>query len=162
MSRRTKKCWVSIFLFPQNCSEKQNSPSRLSAPQNFEFERGALTASSSGASFFAWQRRARNEWLVIHRKGPWEGYRRQPVVSFPPSFARTSRETSGYEAGALSNLGIRKAFPIGLYSTELCFHLVYMKISEIFIGLQVFYKWKGLENLAEKHNFITVEEGKFF
>ena len=85
-----------------------------------------------------------------------------PVVSFPPSFARTSRETSGYEAGALSNLGIRKAFPIGLYSTELCFHLVYMKISEIFIGLQVFYKWKGLENLAEKHNFITVEEGKFF
>ena len=36
-----------------------------------------LPASSSGASFFAWQRRARNEWLVIHRKGPWEGYRRQ-------------------------------------------------------------------------------------
>ena len=40
---------------------------------------------------------------MIHRKGPWEGYRRQanavsPVVSFPPSFARTSRETSGYEA----------------------------------------------------------------
>ena len=52
------------------------------------------TASSSGASFFAWQRRARNEWLVMNRKGPWEGYRRQaplfsPVVSFPPSFART-------------------------------------------------------------------------
>ena len=34
-------------------------------------------ASSSGASFFAWQRRARNEWLVMNRKGPWEGYRRQ-------------------------------------------------------------------------------------
>ena len=33
-------------------------------------------ASSSGASFFAWQRRARNEWLVMNRKGPWEGYRR--------------------------------------------------------------------------------------
>ena len=49
------------------------------------------TASSSGASFFAWQRRARNEWLVMNRKGPWEGYRRQakPVVSFPPSFARS-------------------------------------------------------------------------
>ena len=54
-------------------------------------------ASSSGASFFAWQRRARNEWLVMNRKGPWEGYGRQtkpvslvsPVVSFPPSFART-------------------------------------------------------------------------
>ena len=32
----------------------------------------------------------------MSRKGPWEGYRRQakPVVSFPPSFARTfsSRE----------------------------------------------------------------------
>ena len=32
----------------------------------------------------------------MNRKGPWEGYRRQakPVVSFPPSFARTfsSRE----------------------------------------------------------------------
>ena len=38
---------------------------------------------------------------MIHRKGPWEGYRRQvsPVVSFPPSFARISRETSGYEKG---------------------------------------------------------------
>ena len=34
------------------------------------------SASSSGASFFAWQRRARNEWLVMNRKGPWEGYRR--------------------------------------------------------------------------------------
>ena len=36
------------------------------------------------------------ERLVMNRKGPWEGYRRQakPVVSFPPSFARTfsSRE----------------------------------------------------------------------
>ena len=48
-------------------------------------------ASSSGASFFARQRRARNEWLVMNRKEPWEGYRRQvkPVVSFPPSVART-------------------------------------------------------------------------
>ena len=27
------------------------------------------SASSSGASFFAWQRRARNEWLVMNRKG---------------------------------------------------------------------------------------------
>ena len=35
------------------------------------------TASSSGASFLAWQRRARNEWLVMNRKGPWEGRRRQ-------------------------------------------------------------------------------------
>ena len=60
-----------------------------------------VPASSSGASFFEWQRRARNEWLVMNRKGPWEGYRQQakPVVSFPPFFARTSRETSGYEAG---------------------------------------------------------------
>ena len=48
-----------------------------------------LPASSSGASFFAWQRRARNEWLVMNRKEPWEGYRRQSIVSFPPSFART-------------------------------------------------------------------------
>ena len=32
-------------------------------------------ASSSGASFFAWQRRAWNE--LINRKGPREGYRRQ-------------------------------------------------------------------------------------
>ena len=28
-----------------------------------------------------------------------------------------------FERGALSNLVIRKAFPIGLYSTALCFHL---------------------------------------
>ena len=34
-------------------------------------------ASSSGVSFFAWQRRARNKWLVMNRKGPWEGYRWQ-------------------------------------------------------------------------------------
>ena len=31
------------------------------------------SASSSGASFFAWQRRARNEWLVVNCKEPWEG-----------------------------------------------------------------------------------------
>ena len=30
-------------------------------------------ASSSGASFFAWQRRVRNVWLVMNRKEPWEG-----------------------------------------------------------------------------------------
>ena len=30
-------------------------------------------ASSSGASFFAWQIRVRNVWLVMNRKGPWEG-----------------------------------------------------------------------------------------
>ena len=35
------------------------------------------TASSSGASFFAWQRQARSEWLVMNRKGLWKGYRRQ-------------------------------------------------------------------------------------
>ena len=33
----------------------------------------------------------------MNRRGPWEGYRRQakPIVSFPPSFARTvsSKET---------------------------------------------------------------------
>ena len=38
----------------------------------------------------------RGEWLGMNLKGPWEGYRWQakPVVSFPPSFARTfsSRE----------------------------------------------------------------------
>ena len=47
----------------------------------------------------------RGERLVMNRKGPWEGYRRQanPVVSFPASFARTfsstERETTGYEVG---------------------------------------------------------------
>ena len=41
---------------------------------------------------------AQREWLVMNRKGPWEGYRRwaklraKPVVSFSPSFARTSKE----------------------------------------------------------------------
>ena len=46
--------------------------------------------------FFAWpaEASAKREWLVINRKGPWEGYRRQAkhvsrVVSFQPSFART-------------------------------------------------------------------------
>ena len=31
------------------------------------------SASSSGASFFALKRRARNEWLVMNCKEPWEG-----------------------------------------------------------------------------------------
>ena len=31
-----------------------------------------------------------------------------PVVSFPPSFARTSRETSGYEAGGGAFWDVRK------------------------------------------------------
>ena len=63
-----------------------------------------VTASSSGASFFAWQRRAWNEWLVMNRKGPWEGYRRQAKRRLArcvlPAFlcAHIFRETSGYEA----------------------------------------------------------------
>ena len=64
-------------------------------------------ASSSGASFFAWQRRARNEWLVMNRKGPWEGYRRQAkrhlarclLPAFLCAHIFIKRETSGYEAG---------------------------------------------------------------
>ena len=67
----------------------------------------ALTsASSSGASFFAWQRRARNKWLVMNRKGPWEGYRRQAkrrlarclLPAFLCAHNFIKRETSGYEA----------------------------------------------------------------
>ena len=52
---------------------------------------------------------AKRERLVMNRKGPWKRYRWRakphvsPVVSFPPSFARSfssrERETSGYEAG---------------------------------------------------------------
>ena len=46
---------------------------------------------------------SRGERLVMNRKGPWEGYRRQakPVVSFPPSFARTfsSRERDVWVRG---------------------------------------------------------------
>ena len=48
-----QQCWINVFVHH------------------------AKTASSSGASFFAWQRRARSEWLVMNRNGPWEGYRRQ-------------------------------------------------------------------------------------
>ena len=60
------------------------------ARHDSRFHEFTAPASSSGASFFAWQRRARNKWLVMNRKGPWEGYRRQvkPIVSFSPSFAR--------------------------------------------------------------------------
>ena len=32
---------------------------------------------------------AKREGLVINRKGPWEGYSLPPIVSFPPSSART-------------------------------------------------------------------------
>ena len=37
---------------------------------------------------------AQREWLVMNRKGPWGAsrWRAKPVVSFPPSFARTSKE----------------------------------------------------------------------
>ena len=64
------------------------------------------TASSSGPSFFAWQRRARNEWLVMNRKGPWEGYWRQAkrrlacclLPAFLCAHIFIKRETSGYEA----------------------------------------------------------------
>ena len=71
----------------------------------------------------------------MNRKGSWEGYRRQakrlpdfvsPVVSFPPSFACTSRETSGYEAGpglfplkmGGDALGTRLGFPISYLVTK--------------------------------------------
>ena len=54
---------------------------------------------------------SRGERLVIKGKGPWEGYRRQaPVVSFPPSFARTfsSRERDVWVRGSETCL-LRKA-----------------------------------------------------
>ena len=40
-----------------------------------------VPASSSGASFFAWQRRARKEWLVMNRKGR-QAKRLPDLVSF--------------------------------------------------------------------------------
>ena len=48
----------------------------------------------------------KREWLVMNRKGPWEGYRRQakPVVSFPPSFARIFSSREG-------RLGTRQLLP---------------------------------------------------
>ena len=51
----------------------------------------------------------RAEWLVMSRKGPWEGYRQRAVVSFPPSFTRTfsSKER---------RLGTRQAWYIHLTS----------------------------------------------
>ena len=69
---------------------------------------GSTPASSSGASFFAWQRRARNEWQVMNRKGPWERYRRQVkrrlarclLPAFLCAHIFIKRETSGYEAGS--------------------------------------------------------------
>ena len=53
--------------------------------------------------------RRRGERLVMSRKGPWEGHKRQtkhvsPDISFPPSFAR-ARETSGYEAATTLSRG---------------------------------------------------------
>ena len=68
------------------CQRKVRWPRALSIQHKFWFEisensraqwNGTFPASSSGASFFAWQRRARNEWQVMNRKGPWEGYRQQ-------------------------------------------------------------------------------------
>ena len=78
-------------------------------------EYGSCTASSSGASFFAWQRRARNEWLVMNRKGKCEGYRRQAKRRLArcllPAFLCThifiKRETSWYEAGSCSSYNVR-------------------------------------------------------
>ena len=52
-------------------------------PQAHPWRQVARPASSSAASFFAWQRRARNEWLVMNRKGPWEGYRRLSPSRLP-------------------------------------------------------------------------------
>ena len=74
-------------------------------------------ASSSGASFFARQRRARNEWLVMNRKEPWEGYRRQAKLKgearcLLPAFLCAhifiKRETSGYEAAVGQSLKLVK------------------------------------------------------
>ena len=75
-------------------------------------------ASSSGASFLAWQRRARNAsnwWWTArdHGKGT-DGGRSavSPVVSFPPSFARTSKErrlgTRQWQRNVLVLLVMRK------------------------------------------------------
>ena len=93
-----------------------------------------LTASSSGASFFAWQRRARNEWLVMIRKGPWEGYRRQAkrrlahclLPAFLCAHIFMKRETSGCETVLLSLHKIRSLdfpinFQIAYYNSSLPF-----------------------------------------
>ena len=75
---------LKVFVLSDHCSEVNV----YAACDNVD------AVSSSGDSFFAWQRRARNKWLVMNRKGPGDGCRRQakhvwPAVSFPPSFART-------------------------------------------------------------------------
>ena len=71
-----------------------------------------------------------------------------------------------FESGALSNLVIRNAFPIGLYSlySELCFFFIYMKIWEILIGLQVlvlFYTCEKVWKITEKHNFVRLRKENF-
>ena len=41
---------------------------------------------------------AKREWLVMNRKGPWEGYRRQTLSPSRLPLRAHRRETSGYEA----------------------------------------------------------------
>ena len=108
-----------LFCHPQPCTRNRQSKDWFILESWFAMlEKNTFTtASSSGASFFAWQRRARNEWLVMNHKAPWEGYKRQAkrlpdLVSFSwqkslascllPAFLCANifikRETSGYEA----------------------------------------------------------------
>ena len=71
--------------------DQPRSQGSLLPDQRNERKREYIPASSSGASFFARQRRARNEWLVMNRKGPWEGYRLQASPSRLPLRAHRER-----------------------------------------------------------------------
>ena len=69
---------TAIYILKSHESVKPTLRSRrLMAWGQLSMQLVPRPASSSGASFFAWQRRARNEWLVMNHKGPWEGYKQR-------------------------------------------------------------------------------------
>ena len=87
--KRTPSLTIKIKIYLLEAPRRKWNPSKY---ENFERN---ITLSQPPPQALRFSQ-GRGERLVMNRKGPWEGYRRQakPVVSFPPSFARTfsSRE----------------------------------------------------------------------
>ena len=122
------------------------------------------TASSSGASFFAWQRRARNEWLVIHRKGPWEGYRRQAKRRLArcllPAFLCAHIERDVWVRGRIQYLFLTQRIH---FLKVIIIHYYSFKILPLFWLVKTTCIIHRPELLLTKFgkNFITVKTGDF-
>ena len=105
--------WIIVIIFHIN---KQKPTMSGAGESVFAIGEGQPTPQVLRFSHGRGERKTSDWWYTArdHGKGT-----DSPVVSFPPSFARISRETSGYEAGGGGKLSAVKWIYFGIMMHEL-------------------------------------------